>query len=153
MRHKLTLFIKSLTPLALACLLMAAANVVVAIYAWCPLPSHSEAILLPMGLVSMAIFLAVFIVIARHHSVAWSKRGQLKIKVSLPSAYWVTTLVSFVYFLVLFLGSALYYPQGVDLGPTINLRIFSACWLFFSLAGLGAAQWAGLRLRAYTTAA
>jgi hypothetical protein len=149
----LTLFLKSLTPLAVACLLMAAANVIVTIYAWLPLRSHSEAILFAMGLASMGLFFTVFVAVAKHHSVAWKKRGQLKISVSFPSAYWVATLASLIYFLAVFLGGALYYPHGVDLGPSINLRMFSACWLFFSLVGLGFAQWAGLRLRAYAAEA
>ena len=153
MKDQLALFLKSLTPLAWACLLMAAASVVVSVYAWLPLPSHSEAILFPMSLATMALLFTVFLVLARHHWVAWSKRGLLKIRVPFPSAYWIATLASFAYLLVVFVGGAIYYPHGVDLGPSANLRIFSGGSLFFSLAGLGFAQWAGLRLQAYRAAA
>ena len=152
-QRQFAVFLKSLTPLAWACLLMALASFAVSIYAWLPIGSHSAAILVPMHLATMAILFGVFAVMAKHHLAALHMRNSPRIKVSLPAGYWLATFASLAYLLAVFIGGALYYPPGVDLGPAVNLRIFASGWLFLSLAGLGFAQWAGLRLRAYRAAA
>ena len=106
-----------------------------------------------MHLATMAVLFCVFLLLARHHFTAFRLRRAAPVKVSLPACYWATLSTAFVYFLAVFIGGAIYYPHGVDLGPAISLRIFSSGWLFLSLAAVGFAQWAGLRLRALRDAA
>jgi hypothetical protein len=60
---------------------------------------------------------------------------------------------SLAYFLTMFIGALNYYPHGIDPGRVVDLRIFSSGCLFLSLGGVGFAQWAGLRLRAFKDAA
>jgi hypothetical protein len=149
----LTPFFKSLIPLARVCLLMAMADVAVAVYSWLPLRSHSQVVLMPMALITMAILFAGFILVAYHHWVVWSVKDFPPVRVSLPRAYWLACVVSLLYFLAVFVGGAFYYPPGADLGPAVGLRIFSSGSLFLCLMSLGFVQWLGLRLRAYRAAA
>ena len=144
--------LKTLTPVAWACLCMAIASLVVSFYAWLPLQAHSTRVVFPMHLATMAILFTVFGVMAKHHWIAWGKKEASTFKVSFPTAYWIGVFASFGYFLIIFFGAALYFPHGTDLGTSVSLRIFSGGWLFLSLGGLGFAQWAGLRLRAYRAA-
>ncbi|TXI47326.1 MAG: hypothetical protein E6Q50_13640 [Lysobacter sp.] len=146
---KIAAFLKSFTLLSWACFLMTAAGVVVAIYAWLPLASHSDAMLIPMPLASMAIMFAVFVTMAWHHWTALKMRGRPKVEVSLPAGYWFALFASLAYLLIVLAGVALYYPQNTDPGVVVNLRVFSSALIFMNLGGLGFAQWAGLRLRAY----
>ena len=146
-------FLRSLTALSWACLAIAVASFAVSIYAWLPLSTHSQALLLPMHFATMAELFGVFGTMAKHHYVAFKLKHAIQPKIVLPAMYWAATTLSLLYFFSVFFGSAFYFPHGVDLGPTVNLRIFSSGWLFLSLASLGYAQWAGLRLRAYNAAA
>jgi uncharacterized membrane protein len=150
---QLGVFFKSLTPLSWACLVITFASLAISTYAWLPLQSHSQVVLFPMHLATMAALFCVFGTMAKHHAVAWRFKEAEPIKVSLPRFYWLTLVLVLLYSLSVFFGSALYYPHGVDLGPAVNLRIFASGWLFLSVAGLGFSQWAGLRLRAYRAAA
>lgn len=147
--HQSTAFLKSLTPLAWACLLVAAVNVAVSIYAWLPLASHSDAMVIPMHLATMAIMFAVFVTMAWHHWTALRMRERPKIVVSLPAGYWFALFASLAYLLIVSAGVVLYYPRQTDLGAVANLRVFSSGMIFLNLGGLGFAQWTGLRLRAY----
>jgi hypothetical protein len=141
-------FLKTLTWLARLCLLVAALSFLSAIYSWLPFAPHHLPVLFVMHLATMAILFCVFMLLARHHFTAFRLRRAAPVKVPLPASYWFTLSAAFVYFLAIFIGGAIYYPQGVDLGHTVLLRIFSSGWLFLSLAAVGFAQWAGLRLRA-----
>lgn len=146
---QLVMFLKSLTRLAWVCLFMAAASAVVALYAWLPLASHSETMLIPMHLATMAVMFAVFVTMAWHHWTALRMRDQPKIQVSLPAGYWFALLASLAYLLIVVVGVVLHYPQHTDLGAAVNLRVSSSGTIFSNLGALGFAQWTGLRLRAY----
>ncbi len=145
----ITPFLKSLVPLAWVCLFMAVADSAIAVYSWLPFRSHSEAILIPMALITMAILFAGFVLMAYHHWVVRRVKNFPQVRVSFPRVYWLTFAVSLAYLLIVFVGGSFYYPHGVDLGPAIGLRIFSSGSLFLCVTTLGLAQWAGLRLRAY----
>lgn len=74
---------------------------------------------------------------------------KIQFELSLPRFYSVAQLSSLGYFLLIFLGAFLIYPQGVDLGAAENLRIASAATLFLNISAIRHAQWSGLSLRAY----
>lgn len=146
-------FLKTSTWLARLCLLVAALSLLAAIYSWLPLVPHYLPMLFGMHLATMAVLFCVFVLLTRHHFTAFRLRRVAPFKVFFPAGYWFALLAAFAYFLVVFIGGAIYYPHGVDLGPTVSLRIFASGWLFLSLAAVGFAQWAGLRLRALNDAA
>ena len=152
-QSQFVIFLRSLTPLSWACLGVALASFAISIYAWLPLQSHSQALLVPMHIATMAVLFGVFGIMGKHHFVALTVKPKPTPRIVLPTVYWAAVVLSLVYVFSVFFGSALCCPHGVDFGPAVNLRILASVSLFLSLAGLGFAQWAGLRLRAYRAAA
>jgi len=103
-------------------------------------------------LAAMAAGLVAFTSIAGHHLIIWEQRRAPQPKVPLPRGIWVASFTALGYFLAVFFGAYIFYPHGVDLGATVNLRLASAAALFFGVSALGFTQWAGLRVRALQSA-
>ncbi|MEG3788978.1 hypothetical protein V1318_02465 [Lysobacter sp. CCNWLW3] len=141
-------FVKTLLPLARLCLLVALMSFAIGVYAWHPLAQHATWTLFPMHLVVMAVLLCVLFQLAKCGFSVLGRRDFAFPRVSFPRAYWLAVVISFVWFLAVFVGAINYYPRGMDLGRVVYLRIFSSGWLFLSLCAGGFAQWAGLCLRA-----
>jgi hypothetical protein len=151
-KQQIAIFLESLTNQGAACLVVAASSLAVSVYAWLPFKQHLGVILFPMHLATMAALFSVFFLMAKHHAMAFHIKKLIQVRSPLPSIYWPILFASFVYFLAIFLGGFFYYPHGIDLGPSVNLRVFSSGWLFLSLVGFGFAQWTGLRIKAYQDA-
>lgn len=142
-------FLKSLVPASWACLLVACASFALAIYAWLPLANHSSAMMFPLVWSTMLTGFSCYVLMARHRMVAAGTIRKIQFKLSMPRFYSFAMFSSLGYLLLIFFGSFLIYPQGVDLGTAVNLRIASAFTLFLNIAAIRFAQWSGLSLRAY----
>jgi hypothetical protein len=151
--QELMQFLRALTGPAWFCLCVGIAGFLSSFYAWLPLRSHSAHLSLWLLLAAMAAGLVAFMSMAGHHIITWEHRKSPQPKVHLPRGFWIAAFIALCYFLVVFFGAFLIYPHGVDLGPSVNLRIASAAALFFGVACLGFTQWAGLRVRALRSAA
>lgn len=145
-------FLRTLTGPAWLCLGVGLAGLFSSFYAWLPLSSHPARMSLWLLLAAMAAGLVAFMSMVGHHIITWEHRKALQPKVHLPRGFWIVAFAALGYFLVVFLGAFAVYPHGVDLGPSVNLRIASAAALFFGVASLGFTQWAGLRVRALQSA-
>jgi len=145
-------FLRALTGPAWFCCGVALAGLLSSFYAWLPLPSHPARLSLFLVLAAMAAGLVAFLSMAGHHLIAWEHGKAPQPKVRLPRGFWFAALASFGYFLAVFFGIFIVYPHGVDLGPSVNLRVASAAALFFGVFTLGFTQWAGLRVRALQSA-
>jgi hypothetical protein len=128
------------------------ASILLGIYAWFPASHPSNRLTIFIVLAAMAALSIAFMSMAGHHLITWEHRKDPQPKVRLPRVYWHIAGWALVYSLVVFFGSFIYYPHGVDLGATVNLRVASAGSLFMSIAALGFTQWAGLRVRALQSA-
>ena len=100
----------------------------------------------------MAVNCVAFMSVAGHHIITWKHRKDPQSKVQLPLGFWIVASSAFDYLLLVFFGIYLTYPNGVDLGPSVSLRIASAAALFFGVASLGFTQRTGLRVRALQSA-
>ena len=149
--QQIVIFLRALTGPAWFCMLVATAGFFVSIYAWLPL-AHSSRLALYLVAAAMAAGLIAFMSMAGHHIITWQHRKAPQPRIRLPRIFWVSAIGSLGYFFAVFLGTAIVYPQGVDLGPSVNLRIASAAAQFFGVATLGFTQWAGLRVRALQSA-
>jgi hypothetical protein len=77
--------------------------------------------------------------------ISGKKRRASVAKTNLPACYWYLLILSVAYFFILFFGLFIYYPHGIDLGPAVNLRVFTAFALLFSVVSLGFTHWSELR--------
>ena len=150
--QQLTQFFKALTGPARFCCCAALVSLLTSFYAWFPLSSHPARLVLFLSLAAIAAGLVAFISIARNFIVSWENRKAPQPKIRLPYAFWFSAFSSFGYFLAVFFGIFILYPHGVDLGPSVYLRVASAAALFFGISALGFTQWAGLRSRALQSA-
>ena len=146
-------FWKALVSLSRLAVILAALSLVTGVYAWLPFERTATWMLFPMHLATMIVLFWVFGLIAKHNFIAFKHRKTQAPKIFLPRRYWLLTVGSLILFLAVFIGALNYYPPRTDLGNMVYLRIFSFGWLFLNLAAVGFAQWAGLRLRAFKTAA
>ncbi len=141
-------FLSSLTGPAWLCAAVAAAGLALSIYSW--LAESQTSYVLSYLSASLAMFSGFigFASVMGQQMIAWDHRPAQPPAVTLPRVYWITASLSGTYFVAVFLGGAAYDPHGVDLGPVVLLRVFSAGTLFFGMFSLGFTQWAGLRARA-----
>ncbi|MET1161394.1 MAG: hypothetical protein ABWY48_02555 [Pseudoxanthomonas sp.] len=130
-----------------------AASAGASVYAWLPWSSPPARLaiyfvslaIVPWGLGAMTMI--GYSLILRQHRTAATET------VRLPRAYWKMLLCIAAYFFALLFGGLIYFPLGVSLGPSMDLRIASAFCLLFAVASLGYTQWSGLRARALQAAA
>jgi hypothetical protein len=150
--QQLIQFLRALTGPAWFCFGVGLAGLLSSFYAWLPLSSHPARLTLWLVLAAMAAGLVAFVSMAGHYIIAWEHRKAAQPKIHLPRGFWLIAFAALGYFLAVFFGAFIVYPQGVDLGPSVNLRIASASALFFGVSTLGFTQWAGLRVRALQSA-
>jgi len=150
--QQLVRFLKELTGPARFCFATWLVALLSSIYAWLPFASPPAQLPGCLGLMAMAAGLVGFISMARHHLVTWEHRKAQQPTIRLQRGYWFVAIATLIYFLAVFFGNFIAYPSGVDLGPVVDLRIFSAVALFFSAFSWGFTQWADLRVRALLAA-
>lgn len=141
-------FLKTLTGPAWFCFGVACAGMFFSICAWLPWRVWPAQLSTYLALAAFFAGLVGFISLASHHIVTWQHRKEVQPKVQLPRVFWVAVVGALAYFVAVFVGIFIVYPQGVDLGSAVSLRVASAAALFFGVATLGFTQWAGLRVRA-----
>ena len=145
-------FLRALTGPAWICFAVGLAGLLFSVYAWLPQSQPSSHLPLWLGLAAMAAGSIAFMSMAGHHIITWEHRKDPQPKIQLPRGFWIVACSALGYFLLVFFGAYYTYPHGVDLGPSVSLRIASAAALFFGVASLGFTQWAGLRARALQSA-
>lgn len=146
--QKVFSFLKALTGPAKFCCLIMIAGALISGYSWLPLQWHIENLLIYIILATMASLALGFMSMGGLRLIALQNCNVQIPTIQLPKIYWQLVIVAFIYFLVVFFGTFIFYPHGVDLGPTVNLRIASSASFFMSTAAMGFTQWAGLRFRA-----
>ena len=150
--RSLVVFLRSLTWPGWFCCLLSVAAVCISSYTWWPDIHPTNSLTVWVALSAMGTGLIAFTSVAGHHLISWEHRKGTQPKIRLPGVYWKIAAAAFVYFFALFLGSAVYYPHGVDLGPIVSLRIFGAAAILMGICATGFTQWAGLRVRALQSA-
>jgi len=131
---------------------MAVLSLLFSFYAWLPMstyPNYFTLCALFTGLVSWAMG---FMSTAGFHLIMRKHDKSLLPKLTLPTLYWQLFWSALIYYLLVFFGTAIYYPHGADFGSAVNLRIASAFSLFFSITALVMTQLAGLKFRALQSA-
>ena len=145
-------FLRTLTGPARLCFVMAFLSILFSFYASLPMstyPNYFTLCALFTGLVSWAMG---FMSTVGFHLVMRKYDKSLLPKITLPTLYWQLFWSALVYYLLVFLGTAIYYPHVADFGSAVSLRIASAFSLFFSITALVMTQLAGLKFRALQSA-
>jgi hypothetical protein len=118
-------------------LYLAAASVLLSVYSWMPVSWYIYWIIFPMHLAIMAVMGTIFVLQGRRNLVSLFRRIRVVERAPLPPAYWYCFALALAYCLAVFIGVAVTFPSRTYLGPQVDLRVFSAGYLFLSVASLG----------------
>jgi len=141
-------FLGQLTPLPKFCLYLAAVSVLLSVYAWMPVSWYVYWIIFPMHLAIMAVMGTIFVLHARRNLLFLFARISVVERARLPPAYWYCFAFALAYCLFVGVGVAVTYPPRTYLGPEVDLRVFSAGYLFLSVASLGFSHAMGKTVKA-----
>jgi len=134
------------------CFLLVVFTAVMSCYSWLPVSAHPKYLVIFTILAAVASWMIGFTSMTGFLLVMRKYDKSLLLEISLPATYWQLFAGALVYFIVVFRGAFVYYPHGVDLGPTVDLRMATSFSLLFTVISLGFIQHVGLRFNALQSA-
>jgi hypothetical protein len=150
--HDTLAFLDGDSWLAKTFLFFAALSAILVPISWFSHGLYVYLVIYPLGFAWMVLGSALFLLLGKRNVMAMLGKQPSVSTAPLPAIYWYCLGGSLLYCLSVFFGYALTSPEGVALGPTADLRIFAAGYLFLNLGAFGFAHFAGGKQRTQAAA-